>query len=105
MPGGGQNQAVTRVLQGCTARARLARDFNAARWCWWRSAAALCPKVDRAALMELARDLPTTWNAMGTDAHTKQRITHILIGEVVLDLDDATNEAIVTIHWNGGRHT
>ena len=23
----------------------------------------------------------------------------------MLDRDDATNEAVVTIHWNGGRHT
>src|SRR6266852_4802527 len=56
-------------------------------------AAALRPKVDRAALMALARDLPATWNAPGTDARTKQRITHILIREVVLDRADATNEA------------
>ncbi len=52
------------------------------------SAAALRPQVDRAALMALARDLPTTWNAPGTDARTKQRITHILIREVVIDLDE-----------------
>lgn len=69
------------------------------------AAVALRPKVDRAALIALARDLPATWNAPGTDARTKQRITHILIREVVLDRDDATNEALVTIHWNGGRHT
>jgi DNA invertase Pin-like site-specific DNA recombinase len=69
------------------------------------TAAALRPKVDRAVLIALARDLPATWNAPGTDARTKQRITHILIREVVLDRDDATNEALVTIHWNGGRHT
>jgi hypothetical protein len=69
------------------------------------AAAARRPKIDRAALMALARDLPTTWNAPGTDVRTKQRITHILIQEVVLDLDDATNEAVVTIHWQGGRHT
>lgn len=68
-------------------------------------AAALRPKVDRAALMALAHDLPTTWNAPGTDARTKQRITHILIREVILDRDDATNEAVVIIHWNGGRLT
>lgn len=68
-------------------------------------AAALRPKVDRTALMALARDLPTTWNAPGTDMRTKQRITHILIREVVLDLDEATNDALVTIHWHGGRHT
>ena len=48
---------------------------------------------------------PAAWNAPGTDARTKQRIVHILIREVILDLDDATNEAVVTIHWNGGRHT
>jgi hypothetical protein len=69
------------------------------------SAAGLRPKIDRAALMSLAHDLPAAWNAPGADARTKQRITHILIREVVIDLDDATNEAVVTIHWNGGRHT
>jgi len=68
-------------------------------------AAALRPKVDRVALMALARDLPAAWNAPGADARTKQRITHILIREVVLDRDDKTNEALVTNHWNGGRHT
>jgi len=68
-------------------------------------AAALRPKIDRAALMALARDLPSAWNAPGTDMRTKQRIAHILIHEVLIDLDDATNEAIVTIHWIGGRHT
>jgi len=41
------------------------------------AAAALRPKVDRDALLALARDLPTAWNAPGTDARTKQRITHI----------------------------
>ena len=63
------------------------------------------PQIDRAALLALAHDLPAAWNAPSTDARTKQRLTHILIQEVVIDLDDAANEAIVTIHWNGGRHT
>lgn len=35
----------------------------------------------------------------------KQRIVRILIQEVVIDLDDAADEAVVTIHWTGGRHT
>jgi hypothetical protein len=55
------------------------------------------PKIDREALLSLANDLPAAWNAPGTDARTKQRIVHILIREVILDLDDATNEAVVTI--------
>jgi hypothetical protein len=67
--------------------------------------AASRPKIDRAALMQLAHDLPAAWNAPTTDARTKQRLTHILVQEVVIDLDDATNEAVVVIHWVGGRHT
>ena len=63
------------------------------------------PKIDRAALMELAHDLPAAWNAPTTDARTRQRLTHMLIQEVVIDLDDAANEAVVVIHWIGGRHT
>ncbi len=63
------------------------------------------PKIDPAALMALARDLPAAWNAPSTDPRTKQRLTRILIQEVLIDLDDAANEAVVTIHWHGGRHT
>lgn len=63
------------------------------------------PTIDRAALMQLAHDLPAAWNAPTTDARTKQRLTHILIQEVVIDLDDAANEAVAIIHWVGGRHT
>jgi len=63
------------------------------------------PEIDQAALMALAHDLPAAWNAPSTDARTKQRLTRILIEEVVIDLDDASNEAVVTIHWKGGRHT
>lgn len=68
-------------------------------------ASASRPRIDRDALMALAHDLPKAWNAPGTDARTKQRLTQILIHEVVIDLDEASNEAVVTIHWHGGRHT
>jgi DNA invertase Pin-like site-specific DNA recombinase len=63
------------------------------------------PQIDRVALLALAHDLPAAWNAPSTDARTKQRLTRILVQEVMIDLDDAVNEAVVTIHWNGGRHT
>ena len=69
------------------------------------SDAALRPRIDRGALMQLGHDLPAAWNAPTTDARTKQRLTRILIQEVVIDLDDATNEAVVIVHWTGGRHT
>lgn len=61
--------------------------------------------VNRAALMALAHDLPAAWNAPGTDNRTKQRLTRALIQEVIVDLADATHEAVLTVHWTGGRHT
>jgi hypothetical protein len=69
------------------------------------ASAASRPKIDREALMALAHDLPTAWNASGAEPRTKQRIVRVLIQEVVIDLDDVSNEAVVTIHWTGGRHT
>ena len=63
------------------------------------------PKIDRARLLQLAHDLPAAWNAPSADTRTKQRLIHILVQEIVCDLDDATNEAVLLIHWTGGRHT
>jgi len=62
------------------------------------------PAIDREALQSLAHDLPAAWDAPGTDARTKQRLTRILIREVV-DLDDQNAEIVLVIHWNGGIHT
>jgi len=70
-----------------------------------RAAASTRPRIDRASLMQLAHDLPAAWNAPSTDTRTKQRLIHILVREIVCELDDATNEAVLLIHWTGGRHT
>lgn len=63
------------------------------------------PSIDRDALLALASDLPAAWNAPGVQPQTKQRLTRILIQEVVIDVDESANEAALTIHWSGGRHT
>jgi hypothetical protein len=63
------------------------------------------PRVDREALLRLAHDLPRVWNAVETDARARQRIVRLLIEEVVVDLDDEAHEAVLLIHWVGGRHT
>ena len=63
------------------------------------------PSIDRARLLQLAHDLPAAWNAPSTDTRTKQRLIHILVQEIVCELDDATNEAVLLIHWTGGRHS
>lgn len=55
--------------------------------------------------MRLAQDLPLVWNAAGTDARAKQRLVRLLIEEVVIDLDEPRSEAVLVVHWIGGRHT
>jgi excisionase family DNA binding protein len=87
------NAALERVAQLEEGIGRLDHD------------AASTPTIDREVLMRLAHDLPAAWNAPTATPGTKQRLTRILIKEVVINLDDANNEAVVTIHWNGGRHT
>ena len=61
------------------------------------------PNVEE--LRSLATQLPQIWNALTTDMSVKQRIVRILVNEVLLDVDDEGGEAVVVIHWAGGRHT
>ncbi|MCY4550197.1 MAG: recombinase family protein [Defluviicoccus sp.] len=63
------------------------------------------PRIDRAALLDLAQNLPAVWNAPTTSTGTKQRLIRTVIEEVIIDLDDEANEAVVAIHWVGGRHS
>jgi hypothetical protein len=35
----------------------------------------------------------------------KQRIIRILIQEIVVDVDEGTQEVVLVIHWVGGRHS
>ncbi len=70
-----------------------------------RDTRAAGPKVDRALLLQLAHDLPSAWNAPSSDMRTKQRLVRVLVQEIVCELDDATNEAVLLVHWTGGRHT
>ena len=87
------NAALERVAALESRIARLNAEFEAR------------PQVDREALLRLARDLPRVWNAVETDARAKQRIVRLLIEEIVVDLDDNAHEAVLLIHWIGGRHT
>ena len=56
-------------------------------------------------LLSLAQDLPAVWNAPSTDMRLKQRIVHILIREIVVDMDEEKHEVVMLLHWAGGRHS
>lgn len=60
---------------------------------------------DKGVLCSLAQDLPSIWNSPSTDMALKQRIVRILIREIVVDVDDASREILLLIHWTGGRHS
>tara|TARA_R110000782_G_scaffold265932_1_gene360028 strand:- start:4212 stop:4445 length:234 start_codon:yes stop_codon:yes gene_type:complete len=50
------------------------------------------PGIDPAVLMQLASDLPFVSNAAGTDARARRRLVSLLIEEVLIDIDEKTNE-------------
>lgn len=61
--------------------------------------------IDPAMLGLLASNLQTVWSAPTTDARLKKRVVRILINEVVADIDDATSEIVLIVHWAGGAHS
>jgi DNA invertase Pin-like site-specific DNA recombinase len=60
---------------------------------------------DKESLVSLAQNLPAVWNAEATEMRLKQRITRILIQEIVADVDESAGEIVLMIHWAGGRHS
>ena len=60
---------------------------------------------DKETLFSLAQNLPLVWHAATTDMRLKQRITRILIQEIIANVDEAAGEIVLTIHWAGGRHS
>ncbi len=60
---------------------------------------------DKETLLSLAQDLPAVWNSPATDMRLKQRVVRILIEEIIADVDEASTEIVLLIHWTGGRHS
>lgn len=85
------NAALTR-LADCEARLAAA-------------SAAPSTAPDRACLQSLAVDLQSAWNAASTAMSAKQRLVRALIREIIVDVDDATREVLLVIHWHGGQHS
>lgn len=85
------NHALVR-LQACETHLREA-------------AATAPPALDRETLFRLADDLKAAWDAPTADGAVKQRLVRTLIEEIVADLDPATSEIVLVIHWRGGQHS
>jgi hypothetical protein len=70
-----------------------------------RSDPAKLPTPNLSELLALAHDLPAVWNAPQADMQLKQRLVRLLIYEVLCDIDPERREAVLVLHWQGGRHS
>jgi len=56
-------------------------------------------------LAGLAEDLAAAWNVPGVTMRARQQLLRTLVKDIVADVDDATREVVLTIHWRGGQHS
>jgi DNA invertase Pin-like site-specific DNA recombinase len=53
----------------------------------------------------LATDLAAAWSAPGVTTRSHQHLIRTLVSGIIADVDDATREVVLTIHWRGGQHS
>jgi excisionase family DNA binding protein len=53
----------------------------------------------------LAEDLAAAWQAPGVTTRACQQLVRALVADIVADVDEATREVVLTIHWPGGQHS
>jgi DNA invertase Pin-like site-specific DNA recombinase len=61
--------------------------------------------AEQSELQRLGSDLEAVWYAADADHRLKQQIVRELIQHVLADVDEATDESVLWLHWTGGHHT
>ena len=61
-------------------------------------------RIDRAALLRLAEDLPGVWHDPKSDMRLKKRIVRTLIEEILVDVDEEAARIHMVVRWAGGQH-
>ena len=61
--------------------------------------------AEQAELQRLGSDLEAVWYAADADHRLQQQIVRELIQHVLADVDEATDESVLWLHWTGGHHT
>ena len=84
-------EAALRRVEACQARLDAGRAPSTA--------------ADAPDFAGLAEDLSAAWSAPGTTTRTRQRLVRALIREIIADVDEATREVVLVIHWRGGQHS
>src|SRR6185503_14017264 len=84
-------ETTLRRVEACEARLQAARSPD--------------PLVVPPDFTRLADDLHAAWNAPGVTMRTRQRLLRALVSDIIADVDEATREVVLTIHWRGGQHS
>ena len=61
--------------------------------------------AEEAELLRLGDRLEEVWYAPDADGCLKQQIVRVLLEHVLADVDEATDESVLWLHWSGGHHT
>jgi hypothetical protein len=69
---------------------------------WQRTAPGRLTPDDEQAIRALAADLPAVWQAAPTTPAERQRIARLLIEQVSVVVDKASERVDVEVHWAGG---
>ncbi|WP_313904299.1 recombinase family protein [Rhizobium leguminosarum] len=62
-------------------------------------------KVDPGTFANLADNLQAAWDSTDVTMRARQQLLRTLIADIVVDVDDAVREVVLTIHWKGGQHS
>jgi excisionase family DNA binding protein len=84
-------EAALRRVETCQARLETVRTPE--------------PAVVPPGFTGLADDLEVAWNAPGVTMRTRQQLLRALVTDIIADVDEATREVVLTIHWRGGQHS
>ena len=63
------------------------------------------PTTEAPDFTDLAADLSAAWTAPTTTMRARQRLVRALIKDIIADVDEATREVVLVIHWKGGQHS
>jgi len=53
----------------------------------------------------MADDLNSAWNAPSVTMRARQQLLRTLVVAITADVDEASREVILTVHWRGGHHS
>lgn len=62
-------------------------------------------EVDPSAFANMAENLSAAWNAPNVTMRARQQMLRTLIADIIVDVEDAVRDVVLTIHWRGGQHS